>query len=613
MKKLFVTASILGCSFLFSMNVKAQVIQEWVNRYNGVNSISDYATAVDIRGCLIVAGTSSVNYSPAFVTIRLSTDGDTLWTRTFISNGTAKALAVDDDCNIYVTGEGIGGNGLPIYLTVKYDPSGTLLWSAQFSNFNNSLNYATVKAIGVAKVSGNVYVTGMSNVSDITLQNITTVKYDSAGNFKGVVKYNGSGNGWDETNAIVISESEEIYVTGWSAGFGTRSDFVTIKYDSTLSQIWARRYDRHGIDDQANALVLDDSANVYVTGFTSDNYFTTIKYRNDGTEEWRKENMQGVAKDITIDGSIINNTAFITVTGLSITGGYMTIRYDATGTEKWVSSYNSGGPATAISADGIGNVYITGYSTAEDFNAINNNTDYATVAYDSLGNQKWVMRYDGSGFADVGLSLVVEKTPPYSVYVTGNSLSATDNDIVTIKYNQVDFAMSDTDICVGGAIDFTDISINGATNWNWTFVGGFPNSFSVQNPIGIVYDTAGTYDVTLIITYGTQNYTIKKQIIVNDFPIANAGSSQIICTAEDSVSLMATGGTQYEWLPVDGLSCTNCQSPMAHPSTTTVYTVTVTNNCGIAIDEVTVTVGVFAHGQCRNRPNDMLRSRSKFI
>jgi hypothetical protein len=71
--------------------------------------------------------------------------------------------------------------------------------------------------------------------------------------------------------------------------------------------------------------------------------------------------------------------------------------------------------------------------------------------------------------------------------------------------------------------------------------------------------------------------------------IAEAGNNDTICLGESTV-LMATGGNAYYWSPATGLSCTNCQNPVASPTTTTTYTVTVYNDACESYDMVTVYV-----------------------
>jgi PKD repeat protein len=72
------------------------------------------------------------------------------------------------------------------------------------------------------------------------------------------------------------------------------------------------------------------------------------------------------------------------------------------------------------------------------------------------------------------------------------------------------FSASATTIQVGNSVNFTDLSSNSPTSWSWTFTGGTPASSTVQNPSNIVYNTAGTYTVSLTATNATSNDTETK-------------------------------------------------------------------------------------------------------
>lgn len=69
------------------------------------------------------------------------------------------------------------------------------------------------------------------------------------------------------------------------------------------------------------------------------------------------------------------------------------------------------------------------------------------------------------------------------------------------------FIASATEICAGQEVTFTDQSSGNITSWLWTFPGGDPETSTLQNPV-VVYNTAGTYDVTLEVSNGTQSHSI---------------------------------------------------------------------------------------------------------
>jgi len=105
---------------------------------------------------------------------------------------------------------------------------------------------------------------------------------------------------------------------------------------------------------------------------------------------------------------------------------YATIKYDTNGNQLWVARYDDGSP-TALVVDSAGNVYVTGFSRAGD------DLHYATVKYDSNGNQLWVSTYNApEGGQDIAYALVVDNMG--NAFVTGRSISA-NYDYAAVKYD----------------------------------------------------------------------------------------------------------------------------------------------------------------------------------
>lgn len=152
------------------------------------------------------------------------------------------------------------------------------------------------------------------------------------------------------------------------------------------------------------------------------------------------------------------------------------------------------------------------------------------------------------------------------------------------------FRPSDTAICEGETIDFTDESFEDPIAWRWTFAGGTPATSNVRHPKGIRFDRAGTYPVRLIASKATVADTVEKMIVVHPKPVADAGRDRVLCMG-DTAHLKASGGGTYFWSPTGGLSCDNCPDPIATPVATTVYLLTVTNQFGCTdVDSVRVEV-----------------------
>jgi hypothetical protein len=56
-----------------------------------------------------------------------------------------------------------------------------------------------------------------------------------------VRRYDGSpnANGNDRIEALTMDASANIYVTGYSEGIGTQDDYATVKYSPAGTQLWA--------------------------------------------------------------------------------------------------------------------------------------------------------------------------------------------------------------------------------------------------------------------------------------------------------------------------------------------------------------------------------------
>jgi hypothetical protein len=258
-----------------------------------------------------------------------------------------------------------------------------------------------------------------------------------------VRRYNGSGNTVDNATAITTDGFCNVYVTGYSSN-GTDYDFATVKYYPNGDTGWVRKYDGSGNgEDEACALAVDGSGNVYVTGYSdstgSYQDFTTIKYDSNGDEIWiRKYNgPPGNGSDQAV-GITRDSSDHIFVTGWSGGGStgfdFATIKYYSNGDTAWVRRYNgpasSSDYATAIMVDGSGNILVTGFGMG-----IGTGWDYTTIKYFPNGDTAWVRRYNGTGNGD-DRAMVVASDDYGNVYVSGQSMgNGSGYDYVTIKYN----------------------------------------------------------------------------------------------------------------------------------------------------------------------------------
>lgn len=134
-------------------------------------------------------------------------------------------------------------------------------------------------------------------------------------------------------------------------------------------------------------------------------------------------------------------------------------------------------------------------------------------------------------------------------------------------------SVSSTGASCGQSNGTVTSSIGGGTTpytYNWTG-GGTASSVT-----GLA---AGSYSLVVTDGNGCTNSTSAVVATLNG-PTAVITTNTTIVSG-NSASLTATGGATYSWTPTAGLSCTTCANPLAHPTATTLYCVTVkdANGC----------------------------------
>ena len=145
---------------------------------------------------------------------------------------------------------------------------------------------------------------------------------------------------------------------------------------------------------------------------------------------------------------------------------------------------------------------------------------------------------------------------------------------------EVHFSASQTALCEGTCINFTDMTLNSPTSWSWTFEGANPSSSTDQNPTNICYDAAGSYAVTLFATnFRGSDELIESSFITVESKDTLKASDDVEILSGSSTTLQVSGGSQYTWSPSDNLSCADCASPVASPSVSTTYIVTDATGC----------------------------------
>ena len=128
-----------------------------------------------------------------------------------------------------------------------------------------------------------------------------------------------------------------------------------------------------------------------------------------------------------------------------------------------------------------------------------------------------------------------------------------------------DFAASDTVLCTGDCIDFTDLSQNFPNAWAWSFIGGTPATSSVEDPSSVCFLNPGTYTVQLIVSNGTGSDTLTKV----DYITVNACTPPTAGFSADSIDICERTCVNFTDQSINGASGWKWLFPGGTPSSST--------------------------------------------
>jgi len=402
---------------------------EWVYQHE---SPYPNAITVDSAGNTYTTGCIARNDTGGVGIIALNPAGVLKWFyfRDFGSGGTGeigKDIVIKFH-KIYLT----GGTGMRQLVIVSVDTTGQELW-LYVDTFA-----AEGRAIAVSS-SHYIYVCGIKYPAP---SDWAVIKLDSLGNECWRYVYDGPAGSYDEATSIIVDRNENIYVGGYSTGFGTAEDFTVLKLDSAGHLVWKYRYDGPANDwDEPNAMALDTFGNIYIAGWSWGVGwdFCVVKIDSSGQEEWvYRYNGLANVEDLLYD-LVVDDSGNVYLSGVSTNDTlqlFTLIKVDSGGNERWCfidagpPGYK-GGIAHRIGVDGLGGIYGAGF--------LRNMWDIAQIAVvklNSSGELAWWYIYPHnppSPWLDVTHDMVVDVYG--NVYLAGRiCVSSWNDDIVVMKF-----------------------------------------------------------------------------------------------------------------------------------------------------------------------------------
>ncbi|MFZ1459727.1 MAG: SBBP repeat-containing protein [Ignavibacteria bacterium] len=476
MKKIIVVFMIFTLFILFySIEMNAQVTQEWVATYNGVGVgyNTPRKSAVDKFGNYIVAGSSENSADYDYVVLKYNTSGNLLLSRRYNSPVNRydylTDMVLDDSGIIYVTGESqVEATGGDLdWITIKYKPNGDTAWIRSFEWTGGGPDEPY--SIALDK-KNNIFITGFCLASSPNGRDMVTAKYNYNGDLQWAKGYSSKNNGSDWGYAVVVDDSNNVYSSGYGS-IPEGNEIVTIKYNSNGDQIWIRKFPTLGGDYLRPVKSAKDKYdNIIVNGYyyPGEQYaFNTIKYNKNGDLLWNRY-YKGAGNLNFCFALCTDSSANVYVAGRNTSTGtgndFLTIKYNEFGDTSWIRIYDGGfeqgDEVHDMIVDIFGNVYTTGKTDSLDGTA-----NYLTMKYDSSGNIKWIKKYGIGVYNEIPYCISLDNSS--NIIVSGNNRITSNNSAIrTIKYSLI-----------------SDIEFKNLIDNNDTHLSNYPNPFNSESII----------------------------------------------------------------------------------------------------------------------------------
>jgi len=235
------TSFTMGYGFDFGIvkyNPDGNII--WETRFDNNNGNSDGPTSIAIDSldniCITGHTINRFNYYTDIMTVKYDSSGILKWSKVIHRNSSTcddnpQCIGIDKRNNIYVAGyiSESGFNNVN-YVTIKYKPNGDTSWVRVYNGPGD--NYDVANSLAIDNRC-NVFVTGESYGSGTNLDYFT-IAYDTTGYAFWSDRYGVPGNQADQSKFITLDNSGNIYITGSSYSSSLLTDILTIKYSNTI-------------------------------------------------------------------------------------------------------------------------------------------------------------------------------------------------------------------------------------------------------------------------------------------------------------------------------------------------------------------------------------------
>jgi hypothetical protein len=412
-------------------------------RYNGGASDRAGGLAVEVDGTHYVAGAVEAGASqPSFAVTKFDRDGNLVWRTNYNGSaggtlGQAAGVAVDAQGNVYAVGTVSVGflSTQNDGMVVKFNANGVQQWARRYNGpggGHDAFGSVVVDDLGNAYIGGSSYGTGTDWV---------TQKYSPDGTLVWTRRVSGPGQFDDVMSDLALDAQGHLLATGVTKNRGdsVTNDITTVKYTRDGAVVWSVTHTQTAVsDDLVFDMAVDGTGAVYLSGAaapTADpegplHTPLTLRYDANGqllsaVQETAAGNGLAVALDPAGDVYVATESTLF--------------KYDRTLAAIRAVPLAGNLFVASMAADSQSNVFVA----ATVFDPFTFVRDFHTTKLDAAGRVVWTHRFNGTGNRDdVVAGGALDGGDNFLVAGTswGNYVSSggTSDDIVTLTFRASD-------------------------------------------------------------------------------------------------------------------------------------------------------------------------------
>jgi hypothetical protein len=361
-------------------------LRQWIQKFGTASDDFGLGVSTDGAGNVYISGETKGNLADPndggdSFQAKYDAAGNHQWTQQLgtAAGDTSLGVSADGLGNVYISGYTFGSLGAPNLggqdaFVSKYNSAGILQWTRQFGTAATDVSKG-VSADGL----GNVYLTGYTDGSLAAPKggswDAFVTKFDAAGNHQWTKQIATSATEFSQS--VSADGLGNVYISGLIERSGVPHDAFVSKFNAAGNHQWTKELGTSA-NDQSNSVSADRLGNVYVSGFTEgslggpnagDRDAFVSKYDSAGILQWTRQlgtALNDESTGVSADG--LGNVFISGETAGSLNGpnagayDAFVSKYDAAGILQWTKQLGS--PANdrnrGVSADGLGNVYISG-------------------------------------------------------------------------------------------------------------------------------------------------------------------------------------------------------------------------------------------------------------